>query len=313
LICCAAQAGERRMLWGDTSRLGRPFAKDPSVIRFGGRYLLYYSMPAFPDQRPNNGWSVGIAESRNLIDWTKVGEVNEGKGIAAPFAKVIEGKVHLFYQSYGGGPKDAICHAVSNDGLKFEPDPSNPVFRSTGAWNSGRAIDAEVARFHNRWFLFAATRDPASQIQMIVAAVSDKGFDRAAWKMFDAGPILKPELPWEQKCIEAPAAVQHGDTLFLFYGGAYNNMPQQIGCARSQDGLHWTRLSDQPFLPVGKPGSWNSSESGHPGTFVDEDGQVYLFYQGNNDHGKTWFISFERIGWRDGLPFIEPSAASPDR
>ena len=30
------------MLYGDTSRLGRPFAKDPAVVRFAGRALMYY-------------------------------------------------------------------------------------------------------------------------------------------------------------------------------------------------------------------------------------------------------------------------------
>ena len=42
---------------------------------------------------------------------------------------------------------------------------------------------------------------------------------------------------------------------------SYNNDPQQIGVA--------------------------SSESGHPGVFVDADGTPHLFYQGNNDGGKT--------------------------
>jgi beta-1,2-mannobiose phosphorylase / 1,2-beta-oligomannan phosphorylase len=35
------------MYFGDTSRLGHPFAKDPAVIRFGGKYLLYYSIPPY--------------------------------------------------------------------------------------------------------------------------------------------------------------------------------------------------------------------------------------------------------------------------
>ena len=81
-----------RMLWGDTSRLGRPFAKDPSVIRFQGRYLLYYSMPG-GGQPGMQGWAVGIAESRDLVAWTKVAEVlpdrdYEAKGLAAPAARV---------------------------------------------------------------------------------------------------------------------------------------------------------------------------------------------------------------------------------
>ena len=297
------------MLFGDTSRLGRPFAKDPSVIRFRGRYLLYYSIPGFGDGRPDDGWGVGIAESRNLSDWTKVGEFlaaepYEGKGVAAPQALVVDGRVHLFYQSYHPGPQDAICHAVSDDGLRFTRDASNPVFRPTGDWNAGRAIDAEVVRHRGKWYLFAATRDPQMKIQMLTGAVSDGGFDRASWKMLADRPLLKPELPWEQTCIEAPTVVTRGDTMFMFYAGAYNNAPQQIGLARSTDGIQWQRTSDTPLLANGGPGTWNSSESGHPGVFVDDDGAMYLFYQGNDDGGKTWKLSFVKLEWRDGTPAL---------
>ena len=303
----AAHAG-RRMLWGDESRLGRPFAKDPSVIRFGGRYLLYYSMPGSGGVE---GWAVGIAESRDLIDWKKTGEVlpdhdYETKGLAAPFAKVIDGRVHLFYQTYGNGPKDAICHAVSGDGLRFEKDATNPVFHPTGAWNAGRAIDAEVVNFRGRWFLYAATRDPAMKRQMVVGAVAEagRGFGRDAWKMAADRPLLEPELPWEKDCIEAPSVVVRGDEMIMFYAGAYNNAPQQIGCARSRDGIRWERIGKEPFLAAGAPGSWNSSESGHPGAFVDEDGRTYLFFQGNPDKGRTWLLSFVRVGWRGGRPYL---------
>ena len=105
------------------------------------------------------------------------------------------------------------------------------------------------------------------------------------------GPILKPELPWETNCIEAPSVIKRGDTLYLFYGGGYNNDPQQIGCATSKDGLHFQRLFREPLIPNGQPGDWNASETGHPGVFEDTDGRTYLFVQGNNDKGRTWFLS----------------------
>lgn len=79
---------------------------------------------------------------------------------------------------------------------------------------------------------------------------------------------------------------KRGDKLYMFYAGAYNNAPQQIGVAESEDGIVWKRLSEEPFLRNGKPGEWNSSESGHPHIFTDSDGRTYLFYQGNNDNGK---------------------------
>lgn len=311
LPAAAAQTSTPRMLWGDTSRLGRPFAKDPCVIRFGGRYLLYYSLPGAAAGSGMEGWGVGIAESRNLVEWSKVAEIlpehdYERRGLCAPCAKVIGGEVHLFYQTYGNKEKDAICHAVSKDGLRFTKDSTNPVFHPTGTWNAGRAIDAEVVEFRGRWLLYAATRDPAMKVQMVVGAFAQKGrgFGRGAWRMLADAPLLKPELAWEQDCVEAPSVVRRGNTLYMFYAGAYNNAPQQIGCARSRDGVRWERISQQPLLANGKPGEWNASESGHPGAFVDDDGVTYLFYQGNNDQGRTWYLSFVKLDWRNGVPAI---------
>jgi len=311
-------AGEAQamMKWADSSRLGRPFAKDPSVIKFQGRYLLYYSMPPYhkrlaPPNAPK-GWAIGIAESRDLIHWKKVGEILpeqhcEQNGICAPCARVLDGRVHMFYQTYGNGPRDAICHAISDDGLRFARDPSNPVFRPGGNWNAGRAIDADVVEFGERWLLYFATRDPAMRVQMLGVAAAHRrsDFGRNAWQPLGDGPVLKPELPWERNCIEAPSALKRGDRLYLFYAGGYNNEPQQIGCAVSTDGIRFRRLFvDQPLLANGQPGQWNSCESGHPGLFADDDGEVYLFYQGNNDRGHTWFISWVKLGWQNGRPQV---------
>ena len=78
----------------------------------------------------------------------------------------------------------------------------------------------------------------------------------------------------------------------------------QIGVAVSDDGVHFDRLFDEPFLPNGPPGSWNSSESGHPFLFQDDDGRDYLFYQGNNDKGKTWFLSKMNLHFDGPLPYL---------
>jgi predicted GH43/DUF377 family glycosyl hydrolase len=297
------------MLWGDTSRLGRPFSKDPSVIKVGGEYRLYFSLPPRPSEK---AWGIGIAASRNLTDWERVGEVKpegevEASGICAPCAVRLDGRIHLFYQTYGRGKADAICHAVSADGLTFERDPSNPVYHPTGDWTSGRAIDAEVVRFGGRTLMLAATRDPAMKVQMLVAAEATpgKGYGRDAWTPLHDGPVLRPELPWERRCIEAASVAERDGKMYLFYAGGYNNEPQQVGCAVGTDGVRWTRLSDRPLLPNGPPGSWNSSESGHPGVFVDDDGRTYLFFQGNADRGKTWQLSFVELEWTDRGPVVK--------
>ncbi|WP_077508799.1 family 43 glycosylhydrolase [Sphingomonas sp. LM7] len=306
--------------YSDTSRIGRPYAKDPSVIRFGNRYLMYYSIPPAQDNRKGGdgfptGWAIGIAESRDLKSWKKAGEVLpvqqvERNGIAAPGAVVIRGKVHLFYQTYGNGRNDAINHAVSSDGIHFDRDPGNPVFHPDPAqapWSAGRAIDAEVFVHGDKLLLYYATRDPEMKVQKIGVAQAplNSAFGKGDFKnLNNDAAILTPELPWERNCIEAASIIRRGDKLYMFYAGGYNNEPQQIGVAVSTDGVKWTRLSDRPFLTNGPPGSWNSSESGHPGIFQDGK-RTYLFFQGNPDRGKTWTLAATEIGWNKQGPYLK--------
>ena len=61
----------------------------------------------------------------------------------------------------------------------------------------------------------------------------------------------------------------------------------------------------EPFLSNGQAGEWNSSESGHPHIFEDADGKTYLFFQGNNNNGKTWYISKKEVKWNKKGPFLD--------
>lgn len=309
--CTDSQSkNKEQMMFGDTSRTGVPFSKDPHVVNFDGRYLMYYSIPPQKGVE-DSGWNIGIAESSDLTSWEKVGEITpapgadyEKKGLCAPGALVRDGKVHLFYQTYGNRENDAICHAVSSDGINFERNKTNPIFKPTGEWNCGRAIDAEVCEFNDQYFLYFATRDPSYKIQIMGVAVAPKetNFNREDWQQACDAPILAPELPWEGECVEAASVTIQDGKMFMFYAGAYNNWPQQVGVAVSEDGITWNKLSDEPFLANGEPGEWNESESGHPHIFTDLDGRTYLFFQGNNDKGKSWYISNKEVFWNNGTP-----------
>lgn len=320
-----ASASVPRMYFSDSSRTGKPFAKDPSVVAFRGAYYMYYSLP--PGERPyvddsrKMVWGIGIARSTNLYDWRKVGEIlpeqpPELRGIAAPGARVINGRVELFYQTYDPSNyrSSSICHASSSDGIHFQRDKTNPVYRPEHMpWSAGRAIDAEVIVQGDKLRMYFATRDPAMKFQMIALAEAPlhSGFHRGAWHdVSTTAPLLKPELPWEGLCIEAPTIVTRNGRLYMFYAGNYNNQPQQIGAAVSQDGTHWTRVSTDPLLTNGAPGSWNYSESGHPGTIQVGD-RYFMFYQGNDDHGKTYHLSVAQVSWNGDTPSLAMQNDAP--
>ena len=309
-------AQQPRMMFSDTAGTGVPLAKDPFVLKYKGRYLMYFSIRKMTGQEHGmDGWAIGIAESADLHNWKKTAEIKpseeyEKKGLCAPGAIIKDGRVHLFYQTYGNGPKDAICHAVSDDGINFIRDASNPVFNPTGSWNNGRAIDAEVIFFKGRYFLYYASRDPAGKVQLqgVATTPASTDFSRKSWKQASDSPILAPALEWEGACIEGASVIQRGSKLYMFYAGNYNNAPQQIGLAVSSDGINWQRVSQKPFLANGKPGEWNASESGHPDIFKDDDSKTYLFYQGNNDNGKSWYLSNLPIGWTRKGPYVVRTA-----
>lgn len=290
------------MLFTDEKRGN--FAKDPAVVRLNDTYFLYYSTKI-----GENKYGIGISESSDLETFTKIGELPltqacEQKGIAAPGAIVLGGKIHLFYQTYGNWENDAICHAVSGDGVHFDKNPENPVYRPENTWCIGRAIDADVCVFEGKLHLYIATRDHEMRVQKVGGAWAslESGFGKSAWTHLTNASILTPELRWEGECIEAPATIVHDGAIYMFYGGSYNCTPQQIGCAKSIDGAHFTRTSPLPFITNGDKGAWNESESGHPFAFKDKDEKMYLFYQGSPDKGKTWYLTKTQIGFENGKP-----------
>lgn len=288
-------------------RLGR-HAKDPAVVRFKGKYYLYYTV-RYTDV---NKIGVGIASSDDLDSWTDLGELPiteecEKVGIGAPGAVVIGDRLHLFYQTYGDFRTNAICHAWSENGTDFEKDKANPIFRPSDDWCCGRAIDADLCMFNGKLYMYFTTRDHAMRIQKVGGAVASPDSDLSAgsFSQISNQALLSPELVWEGECIEAPATVVNNGRMFMFYGGSYNCTPQQIGVAVSDDGKFFRRIFAEPFIRCGKEGSWNSSESGHPYAFRDDDGKVYLFYQGSSDKGKTWYLTKCLIDFdKDNIPYV---------
>jgi predicted GH43/DUF377 family glycosyl hydrolase len=326
------------MFFADPASTENLRTKDPVVIRFRDRYWMYYTIWLAPQVT-----GIGIATSENLLDWTPVARLPlegplEREGVAAPGAIVLNGRVHLFYQSYSirNFHGSAILHAWSDDGVNFTRDTSNPVASARDAagrafpWCSGRAIDPEVAIVGDRLFLYYATRDPQGRVQMLGAAsapLDPQGdFSRERWSpLTPDASLLRPRVPtpldppdldlaWEGDCIEAATILKHNGLYYMFYAGNYNQRPQQIGVAVSEDGLRFRRLNQgRPILPNGAPGSWNHGESGHPGVFRAPDGHVRLFFQGCNTKltpPLDWHLSSVRLRWQT-IPG-EPDLPLPD-
>ncbi|MCL2745360.1 MAG: family 43 glycosylhydrolase, partial [Planctomycetaceae bacterium] len=205
-----------KMKWADDSRKkdtdGKPvpFSKDPTVIKFQGRYLMYFSLPPITGDKSGVGWIIGIAESKDLVQWKTIAALPpfqdcDRKGHCAPCARVWNNRVYMFYQSYGTFADDGICLAWSDNGIDFTPHSQNPIFKPRGDWTNTRAIDADAYIFKGKLFLYGSTRDAKGVYQKTVVATADpeglkdpeNKLGRNAWTLAFDGAILEPQLPWE--------------------------------------------------------------------------------------------------------------------
>ena len=71
-LASAEAPTDRQMMFADTLQMGKPYSKDPHVIKFDGRYLMYFSLPPH-SWNGTEGWRIGIAESQDLINWNRIG------------------------------------------------------------------------------------------------------------------------------------------------------------------------------------------------------------------------------------------------
>ena len=153
------------MLYGDSSRTVLPFSKDPTVIRKGNEYMMYYSIKSYEKtvspEPAHNGWDTGIARSTDLVNWTRVCDLdlrdskgNKIYGAVAPCVKVIDGQIHMFYQRmWEKANNNNIWHATSEDGITFTNTCDTPVFVPETSWSINRSIDAEVYRVKDKMIL----------------------------------------------------------------------------------------------------------------------------------------------------------------
>ena len=243
--------GPLPMKYADSSRSKEyPIAKDPTVIRHGNEYLMYYSvMPFDPNPQKDStppkfdDWHSGIARSTDLVNWTRVGDLDlrdtQGKkiyGAVAPCVRKLDGQIHIFYQMAWEGTDGIsnIWHATSEDGITFTNTCDRPIIVPETNWSIKRSIDAEVYKVKDKLILLFATRDTTATYQIMGMAEAPYGSDYGPdkWTLLTTdGPLMKPEYPWEMSCTEAPTVIEHKGIWYMFYAGAYNHEGQQIGLA----------------------------------------------------------------------------------
>ncbi len=188
---------------------------NPSVVRFGGRYLNLYS--GFDGKT----WHTGIADSNDGVQWTKRNRVLspegwEGSYIAAN-GSAIEYRGELLYWYQAGDPP-RIALARSSDGANWKKQGEAVVpLGPTGSFDERAVADPYVIRRADYFYLFYLGQNRARQQRLGIA----RSRDGIAWEKSRANPILDigADGALDENGLGEPAIWTSGSSYWMLYTG----------------------------------------------------------------------------------------------
>jgi len=174
-----------------------------------------------------------------------------------------------------------VGFAWSENGLNWTKQPE-PVMRpgKDDEWD-GAGIETATVHFDGiRYHMWYSGHNYGDQVvQGIGYATSDDGIH---WKKHPSNPVLDVEEPgtWDNQWMGVYGVAFNGSEYEMWYDG-YDKITNQVGYATSVDGVNWIKSPDNPVLPVGKLGYWDTWIARIP-TVISQDSIYKMWYYGHD-------------------------------
>jgi len=288
------------------------FAQSPQVLVFEDFVRIYFSTRqvdhngkflshiAFVDMQKNLKTVIGVS-TKPVIALGELGCFDE-HGIF-PMSVFCHGGTTYGYtcgwsRRVAVSVETGIGLAISHDqGLTFERLFTGPVL--SASLHEPFLVGDGFVRFFNEkfhmWYIFGTgwksfqTGLPPDRTYKIGHAISDDGVN---WVKDDAVQII-PNVLGEDESQALPCVIQHSGRYYMFFCYRHSfdfrqtkGRGYRIGCAWSEDLVHWVRNDDDVF-PGGDAAHWDSDMQCYPHVFL-LDGKIYMLYNGN-EFGKYGF------------------------
>jgi len=163
----------------------------------------------------------------------------EKSSLMCPHVLYEQGRFRMWYS---GGEKyepDAIGYAESDDGIHWRREPTNPVIRPAGGWESDRATAACIVPYDGAYLAFYVGFATGFEESRIGIARSVDGVH--GWERYGGNPIIGPGPAgsWDDCNVYKPYVVRFRDQWYLWYNASrFSDRREQIGLATTP-GLTW--------------------------------------------------------------------------
>ncbi len=212
------------------------FVAHAYVFKDGSKFYMLY------DGSKKGNWleSIGLAESKNLIDWKKyIGNPiftvatnwweNHHVSRCCVFKK--NGMYHLYYAGHDG-ERERIGMAKGKSLLELKRFSDMPVLDvgKDGEWDEKSISDPRIIKYNNKYL-------------MLYSGIDKKGIERAglaisknllSWKKYRKNPILDVSAQSWDRTSSARADIKiFNNHIYIFYSGK-KNFFYNIGVANLQ-------------------------------------------------------------------------------
>lgn len=273
-------------------------------------------------------------ESLILAPSYRIGDF-DSHAVDCPFVFSLNGRQGMTYVGWDGiGYQTALSWNIGNGTwtpgqLVFPRSPSSElrkfnsaltsIVRDNDLWSEG-----ELSRIDG-WYYATFHAYPAPGYEAGPGAIGfARSRDLLGWEEFGTPLRAEDGASWERGGLYKSWLLHHDGVFYLYYNaknvddfGSTSVPPawvEQTGLATSTDLVTWTRVSDQPVLPLGEPGSFDECFASDPCVLRDGDLWV-MFYFGlaKDGHAREGFAtSVDMVSWtksRDVLLDVGPTGS----
>jgi predicted GH43/DUF377 family glycosyl hydrolase len=237
----------------------------PTLVVKDGLYHMWYTGQVFATETTAAKSKIGYAVSKDGLNWDRrdkpvliPGEKWEDITVMCPHV-LWEPDLGCYRMWYSGGrmfEPDAIGLATSTDGINWNHNPGNPVYRPdpNHYWEIGKVTASFVCPKKDGWYnMFYIGFDGDCNATVGIARSRD---GVTGWQQHPSNPIIAGyDGSWDFLGICKPSVVETGKGYMLWYNGC-NRKFEEIGLA-VHDGF------DLGFPPDGSAGvNERGSENG---------------------------------------------------
>lgn len=292
---------------------------DPSVIKDGQRYRMYYT--CFDPRR--KGPAICQATSEHGYDWTDVQvskpvpglmiEARPGRWDDAhetPYAMKYRGTYFLYFVGYrdkGGFAKSFPAYlglATSTDGVHFTREDEPIVKTTPQGYDNDAVFSPSIVPYQGELVMIYTghcwTNCPKGKGVFLMAATSSDGKN---WVKRPAPILDKKALPAEVKDGAAESEIVLGPDgmYYLFMSWLYGNGTHDIGVARSASPFGPWVVNPLPI--VKRPAEQKGFDDVGPiaPSVLIEDGKVRMWFHGFSKR-KSIEIGYAQAPWPLKLP-----------